>query len=458
MISPANSRSRPPRRRGRRAAGTLLVGLGVAVLACPQLAVAAPSAPDTARSAPQQTKEHIDVRRWTSARDFAQGRFRGTRPVDRARSLTISHPIGLREYTDPFGGGTKTWEYGRWTSPTRQVGFGAKELVASWAADAPRGTWLQVEMRGVTSGGDNTGWHVMGRWATTDKDIHRTSVPDQGNDYGYVAIDTFKAADGVTLAAYQLRVTLYQLPGSDHSPVLRSVSAMTSHLPQEKHVGASPLGGAEGAVLDVPEYSQDIHKGEYPKWDGGGEAWCSPTSTAMVVSYWGRGPTEGQMSWVNPAYEDPQVDFAARGTFDYNYDGAGNWPFNIAYAGRFGLDGFVTRLHSLNELEQYIKAGIPVVTSQSFEAEELPGSGYSTSGHLMVIVGFTEDGDVVANDPVAPTDEDVQLVYPREAFENVWQRTTGTGGIAYIIYPPGHDLPEVAPGGSHGQGRGQGPR
>lgn len=389
-------------------------------------------------------EEHIRVQQWTSPRDFASGRFRGTRPA-RDRSLTLAHPIGQREYTDPFGYGTKTWDYGCWTSPMHPMGFGAKELVASWTADAPPGTWLQVEMRGVTTSGERTGWYVMGRWATMDVDIHRTSVPNQNDEYGRIVIDTFKAADGVALRSYQLRVTLYRLPDSGCSPVLRSVSAMSSRLSKQTHVDASPLGGAEGIVLDVPEYSQEIHKGEYPKWDGGGEAWCSPTSTAMVVSYWGRGPTEEQMSWVNPEYKDPQVDFAARGTYDYNYDGCGNWPFNVAYASRFGLEGFITRLHSLTELEQYIKTGIPVITSQSFEAEELPGAGYGTSGHIMVVVGFTEDGDVIANDPVAPTNEDVRLVYPRGAFENVWQRTTGTGGIVYIIHPPGHDRPAVAP-------------
>lgn len=384
---------------------------------------------------------HVGVQRWVSGRDFASGRFSGIRPTNRTESVTIAHSIGQRKYTDPFGHGTNTWEYGRWTSPTHSVDFGVKQLIGSWTADAPPDTWLEVEMRGTTTDGDQTGWYVMGRWATTDVDIHRTSVPDQDDEYGRITVDTFKAVDGVALRSYQLRVTLYRLPDSKHQPVLRSVSAMTSHLPEQEHVDASPLGGAEGTVLNVPKYSQEIHKGEYSKWDGGGEAWCSPTSTAMVLSYWGRGPTDEQMNWVDPDYKDPQVDFAVRGTYDYSYDGAGNWPFNVAYAGRFGLDGFVARLRSLTELEQYIKAGIPVITSVSFEADELPGVGYGTDGHLMVIIGFTEDGDVVANDPFAPSNEDVRCVYSRAAFENVWQRTTGSGGIAYIIYPPEHTHP-----------------
>ena len=38
--------------------------------------------------------------------------------------------------------------------------------------------------------------------------------------------------------------------------------------------------------LGVPQYSQEIHHGDFPQYDNGGEAWCSPTSTSMVVAYW----------------------------------------------------------------------------------------------------------------------------------------------------------------------------
>jgi hypothetical protein len=216
-------------------------------------------------------------------------------------------------------------------------------------------------------------------------------------------------------------------------------------------VPASPLGGAEGITLPVPLYSQDIHKGQYPQYDGGGEAWCSPTSTEMVVEYWGKHPTAAQLSWVDPTYADPSVDVAARGTYDYDYQGTGNWPFNAAYAASYGLDAHVTRLHSLDELESYIKRGIPVVTSQSFQASELTGANYSTSGHLMVVVGFTKTGDVVVNDPASSTDAAVRNVYNRQQFETVWLRTErplpgggiggGSGGVAYIITPHGMPLP-----------------
>lgn len=43
-------------------------------------------------------------------------------------------------------------------------------------------------------------------------------------------------------------------------------------------------------------------------------------------------PQAGQLSWVDPAFADPSVDYAARYTYDYNYQGTGNWPFNTAYS------------------------------------------------------------------------------------------------------------------------------
>jgi hypothetical protein len=391
----------------------------------------------------------IDFHQWKAPTGFLAGSFDGLRP--QADGLVIARPVGTIQYTDPDLGTTKPYEYATWTSPSYRQGFGATQLVASWNADTPAGTWLQVEMRGQTGTGARTGWYVMGRWASGDGDIHRTSVPGQSDAGGDVDVDTFEAASGVTLNSYQLRVTLYRTPGEHASPTLRMVGAMTSAVPDRFTVPASPLGGAEGIELNVPRYSQDVHDGQYPQWDGGGEAWCSPTSNEMVVEYWGKHPSAAQLSFVDPSYADPSVDVAARGTYDYDYQGTGNWPFNAAYAASYGLDAHITRLHSLTELESYIKRGIPVITSQSFQASELDGAGYSTSGHLMVIVGFTENGDVIANDPASPNDAAVRHVYDRRQFETIWLRTertlpdgsigSGSGGVVYIITPHGYPLP-----------------
>jgi hypothetical protein len=404
---------------------------------------AQPAAPATA--AKPAGPRHIGYHSWTTTADFAGGQHSGTAASD--GRIVFSTPAGTASYTDPFGDGSaRSYEYATWTSPGVAPGFGLTELVGSWNADTPAGTWVEIAVAGRTDTGTTSKWYVLGRWGAGDDtaagDIHRTSVPSQGDDVGSVAVDTFVAASGRSLQDWQLRVTLHRLAGTTAAPAVRSVGAMASRLPDQKKVPVSPLGGAQGIVLPVPTYSQETHIGHYPQWDNGGEAWCSATSTAMVLDYWNAGPTDDETSWVDPADADPQVDHAARMVFDYDYDGAGNWPYNTAYAGSRGLDAFVTRLRSLTEAEQFIKKGIPLVASLSFKKGELPGAGYGTNGHLMVIVGFTIDGDVVVNDPAShliPSNDQVRTVYDREAFENAW--IPHSGGIVYVIHPDSVPLP-----------------
>jgi hypothetical protein len=216
--------------------------------------------------------------------------------------------------------------------------------------------------------------------------------------------------------------------------------AVTSRLPASSPT--SRAGSGRGHSLVVPRYSQEIHRGEYPQYNGGGEAWCSPTSTSMVMGYFHRLPSPKQYAWVNRAYQDRWVDHAARYTYAWGYDGTGMWPFNTAYAARYGLDAFVTRLRSLREAELFIKAGIPLVASISFGHGQLDGAPIgATSGHLVVIRGFTADGHVVVNDPAAPTNAGVRRVYRRDQFENAW---SDRGGVVYVMHPRSKPLP--APG------------
>ena len=75
---------------------------------------------------------------------------------------------------------------------------------------------------------------------------------------------------------------------------------MVSQLPSGVPAVSAP-GPASGVVLDVPQYSQMVHRGEFSQYGGGGEAWCSPTSTAMVLGYYGRLPSASSYAWVGPA-------------------------------------------------------------------------------------------------------------------------------------------------------------
>ncbi|MFC4148947.1 C39 family peptidase [Micromonospora mangrovi] len=407
--------------------------------------------------------EQITFQEFSRYPDWRGGTHQGTYAVPGHRAgITIGEPVGTIAFTDEHTGATRTWEYATWTSPEQQIGFDATELVSSWNAETPTGTWIQVELHGTYNTGAQTPWYVMGRWASGDQDIKRATLDGQGDPWSSIWTDTFSIDDakaGVLLRSYQLRLTLYRAPGQTASPVVRMLGAMASNVPDRFTVTPSKGGIAWGTELPVPRYSQNIHKGQYPEYDNGGEAWCSPTSTEMVVEYWGRKPSAEETAWVDPTYADPTVDHAARMTYDYEYEGAGNWPFNTAYAASFpGLDARVTRLHSLDEVERFIKAGIPVVTSQSFLASELDGANYGTAGHLFVVVGFTADGDVIVNDPASSSDAEVRNVYKRSQFEQIWLRTKrhrangsvagGSGGIAYLIKPADRPWP-VIPGSTN---------
>ncbi|MFF6981741.1 peptidase C39 family protein [Streptomyces sp. NPDC008343] len=408
------------------------------------VAAARPGTKDPA-SAPART---VDNRAWTSYADWRSGAARGTRAVAGARpGIVIAKPAGSIDYTDPHTGRTARWEYATWTSSVHRLAVPATEAIASWNAHTPDGSWLQIELQGTYSDGGATPWYVLGRWAAGDQDIRRTSVDDQSDGKSSVWTDTFAIDDpasGLRLASYRLRLTLYRKPGTKITPKVWRAGAMGSDVPDRFTVPASTPGRAR--ELTVPRYSQEIHVGQYPEYDNGGEAWCSPTSSQMIVEYWGGRLTQEQLAWVDPAFADPQVCHAARFTFDYQYDGCGNWPFNAAYAATFkDMQGVVTRLGSLTELERLIAAGIPAITSQSFLKQELTGAGYGTAGHLMTVVGFTSDGDVIANDPNSPSNEAVRRVYKRREWENIWLRTkrynadgkvvSGTGGVCYLYFP-----------------------
>jgi hypothetical protein len=392
----------------------------------------------------------VDYHAWTGDSDLRCGDAHGARAVEHPRpGLVIVHATGTTDYTDPHTNTTATWETATWTSPVHTPPHPASELVASWNADTPAGTWIQTEVSGTYTDGTATPWYVLGRWAAGDDDIRRTSVDDQSDGKSSIWTDTFSiddTASGLRLASYRLRLTLYRKPGTRLTPTVWRIGAMASDIPDRFSVPASVPGEGRGVELPVPRFSQEIHKGQYPQYDNGGEAWCSPTSSAMVLQYWGRGPTAEQLAWVDAAYADPQVDHAARYTYDYQYQGCGNWPFNAAYAATYrDMNAIITRLHTLNDVEKLIRAGIPVITSQSFLATELDGAGYGTSGHLMSIIGFTEDGDVIANDPASAVDAAVRHVYKRSQFETIWLRTkrynasgqvrSGSGGVCYLYWP-----------------------
>jgi hypothetical protein len=337
--------------------------------------------------------------------------------------------------------GSGRYDSGTWTSDWTPLNFAFNELVSSWNSNTPPGTWIQSEVLPKFDDGHVANkWYILGRWSYGDSDFHRTSVGGQGDADGFVSIDTFFTKDHPAVA-YRLRLTLFRREGSGTTPSVSRYSAIASNLTNQKNQFPSTWGGLT-KDLHLPQYSQETHHNHYPEFDNGGEAWCSPTSTSMVVAYWGApyAPVSPETDWVKPS-NDPWVDFTARFVYDYHYQGAGNWPFNVAYASERGLVGDVTELHNLAEAEPFIQAGIPLVASVAWESNKLTGAIKSTNGHLLVIGGFDDHGNVIAYDPAHPTDADVKQVYDRAEFERAW--IPASGGIVYVIRPVNWNTPDL---------------
>jgi hypothetical protein len=404
----------------------LTVGATPALTVPPPLANAAGSAVAVAAAGPR-----ISLDRWQSTADWRTGRNEGLR-VERGQ-LRLATPVRTRTYR------AKSYDEARWTSAWTQTRFGATSMIPSWNAQAPAGTWLEVRVRARTA--DRTGsWDVVARWSDSDRGFRRVSAGKQADDLTSVNVDTVVADAGRGYSSWQLRISLLRRTGTDRSPVVDSAATMTSRVPASDTVATSPTGMRQTVDLPVPSYSQMLHSGTYPQWDNGGEAWCSPTSTTMLLGYWDALPSPRALRWLPDGTPQKPVVHAARRVFDYRYDGAGNWAFNTAYAGTRGLDAYVTRLGSLRSAERYIRAGIPLVASVAFGSGELDGAPIdSTNGHLMVIRGFTAAGDVIVNDPAAARPRGVRRTYDRGQFENAW--IPATGGVVYVMRPEGTPLP-----------------
>lgn len=362
---------------------------------------------------------------------------------------------------------------GQWTSPVSRLGTTFAEAIVSWNILAPGNSWAMIEFRALHEDGTWTPWFTVANWGQhlefTDaagRTVRRSSVPadqqpaeQQSNGQqpdgqgrgGSMQTDTFVADPDARLVGHQVRV---QLHGSDGTvPELHGITVMTSgDLPAfTPAITASTTAdrapaftSAPRVELEVPTLAQHVHDGEYPEFGGGGQVWCSPTSVSMVLGYWGPQhlPSVTMLDQVEAPNGDPIVPFAARGTWDAAYGGCGNWVFNTAFAHQFGLRAFVTRLAGLDEAEAFLRQGIPLVASVAFEKDQMPEAGYRTDGHLLVIVGITQDGDVIVNDPARQRNDQVRSTYRRANFERAWQQSCH--GIVYVLHPAAIGLPDGA--------------
>jgi hypothetical protein len=303
-------------------------------------------------------------------------------------------------------------------SPEIQSPISWNELIVSWNAAAPAGSYFKVESRAI--GPDHTTkFYAMGLWTPDNRAFPRASLSGQKDSDGDVDVDTLVLNQSA--GAVQIRLTLGGTNGG---------------LPSLKFLGLSfcntkiapailpPNRAAWDIIIPTPEHSQQ----SYP----GGNGWCSPTSLSMVLARWGN--VAQRADWNLDA---PEV---AAGVLDHNFKKAtGNWSFNTAFAGSLnGVRAYVTRFDDISELEDWIAAGIPVIISARYDLLQ-DGRADDFNGHLTVCRGFTENGDLVINDPWTDTKvESIRHIYKRENVMRAWATSHNT---VYLVYPENTKLP-----------------
>jgi hypothetical protein len=288
------------------------------------------------------------------------------------------------------------------------------ELVASWNADTPAATYLKVEARAWYPD-RATKYYIMGLWAADTNRFPRESVPHQKDADGNVSTDTLnlqQPADHL-----QIRLTL----GGDQNqkPTLKFLGLCLTDT-KAKLPSLAPDRAAWGTTIPVPERTQMA----YPN----GKVLCSPTTVSMIMTYWAQKLKRPEL--------DHDVPDLVKAIYDAKWKGTGNWPFNTAYAGSYpGIRAYVARLSSLSEVEAWIAAGVPVGLSVC--SDRLHHRGPGPNGHLIVCVGFTQNGDPVVNDP--GSSRNIRRVYPRKDLTYAWAYSRNA---AYIIYPEGFPIPQ----------------
>jgi hypothetical protein len=289
------------------------------------------------------------------------------------------------------------------------------ELVVSW--NVLPGVHLKVEARSIYAG-HATQYYTMGLWSDDPAQFPRESIRRQRDEDGLVKMDTLVLSNATRKV--QLRITAGRT-GDQATLKFLGLSFCNSAVPA---TALEPNRAAWGKVLEVPERRQ----GEY---EGGG-GWCSPTSLSMDLAYWSEQLHRPELNHTVPETAHAISD-GARGD-------TGNWPFNTAYAGHYpGIRAYVTRLGDVAELEDWIAADIPVILSVSSYLTNDRTNG-PDNGHLITCVGFTDKGDVVANNPGVSVRRDIRArqVYARQKVVNAWKKSKNA---VYLIYPESARIP-----------------
>lgn len=154
-----------------------------------------------------------------------------------------------------------------------------------------------------------------------------------------------------------------------------------------------------GSVLKVPLIGQMRSGGKYPS------GYCGPTAVKMVMQYYGKNPDIDHIALSRIA-----------GTPMYKKGEGSNSDVMVKVFRKMGFPNtYKVPNRSIDWLRQQTQAGRPVIVGVKGQYHPSRGSNF---GHFVVVVGVTDSGDVVINDP----GNGKRMVCPARMFNTAWSK------------------------------------
>lgn len=358
--------------------------------------------PVTAEKADREIEGNLAV--FTTAEDFAAGTLENVVTDESIGNGAIVLKEGESEgtYTSEVLG-TAPFEY----------------MVASWGADTPKGTWIDVSARAYVD--MKKGWTEWLSWGKWSDSVKRGSVSGEC-DLAYMDTDTFTISgkDGETASKIQLKVTLHA-NADGVSPTVRQLGVTYKNTLEGQYITPVYYGETvelpEKVLLDTPAYSQMVREQSIAG------SMCSATTICTLL---------------NDRGEDTLPEEIALIDYDSVYDGFGNWAFSVAAAGSYGYDVYI-QYADLDIVRQELAHGYSVGISVKYSSGtngQYPylenGAAGSTGGHLITITGYeTIDGVdyFYSSDSAAGSDAGCLRRYRADQLDAAW-----SAKVAYIIH------------------------
>lgn len=269
--------------------------------------------------------------------------------------------------------------------------------LASWNGRVENNrTSFRVFVR-VPYGNDWSPWLEVGYWkANIWSGSKQTSFSG-----GYVDIDILTLHTLVT--EWQFAVEMKRLATTDPSPTLHLLSFFMSDTRTTQYLNYIDIVNDDPPeiFIETQFVAQRNVSSEI------GSSICSPSTVSMILLSYG--------------IEVDPLKFAID-TKDPYYNLFGVWPRVVQNASEYGLRGMVTRYRTWSDAYHVLAQGGRIGMSIGQPLY---------SGHLVMLAGFTENGDPIVHDPWR-TYDGYGIVFDKSQLSYSW---FAKGGVGYTFYP-----------------------